>query len=85
MNNKPVQNLQDAFLNYLRKEKIPATVFTTNGYQIKNALIKGFDSFVMIIESDNKQTMIYKHAVSSVAPSAVLNLNAVFHKEDEEQ
>lgn len=68
-------NLQDVLLNQLRKEKILVTVFLTNGFQLKGT-IKGFDNFVVILESEGKQQMIYKHAISTLAPSKPVNLNA---------
>ncbi|MBT3319562.1 MAG: RNA chaperone Hfq [Clostridia bacterium] len=60
--------LQDVFLNQVRKEKVVVTIHLTNGYQIKG-VIKGFDNFIIILESEGKQLMIYKHAVSTVSPS----------------
>lgn len=68
-------NLQDVLLNQLRKEKILVTVFLTNGFQIKGT-IKGFDNFVVILESEGKQQMIYKHAISTLVPSKPVNLSA---------
>lgn len=68
-------NLQDVLLNQLRKEKILITVFLTNGFQLKG-IIKGFDNFVVILESEGKQQMIYKHAISTLMPSKPVNLNA---------
>ena len=65
--NKPM-NLQDAFLNSARKAKVPVTIHVTNGYQIKNAIITGYDSFVVTAEVGNEQMMIYKHAISTVTP-----------------
>lgn len=65
---KPQINLQDAFLNQVRKENIPVTVFLINGFQLKG-LVKGFDNFTVILESDGKQMMIYKHAISTISPS----------------
>jgi len=61
-------NLQDAFLNQVRKEKTNITVFLVNGFQIKG-YVKGFDNYIIILEGDNKQNMIYKHAVSTIIPS----------------
>ena len=61
------QNLQDAFLNYIRREKIPVTLFLMNGFQLRG-VITGFDNFVVILVTDNKQQMIYKHAISTLAP-----------------
>lgn len=65
--NKNQINLQDAFLNLVRKEKAPVTVFLINGFQIKG-IVKGFDNFTVIVEIDGKQQLIYKHAISNVAP-----------------
>ena len=69
-----VINLQDVLLNQLRKDKISIVVFLTNGFQLKG-IIKGFDNFVVIIESEGKQQMIYKHAISTLVPSKPVNLN----------
>ena len=63
--------LQDVFLNVVRRDKIPVIVHLTNGYQIKG-LVKGFDNFVVIILNDDKQTMIYKHAISTITPTKPL-------------
>ena len=63
-----ILNLQDVILNQVRKEKIPVTVFLTNGFQFKG-LVKGFDNFIVLVESEGKQQMIYKHAISTVIPS----------------
>ncbi|MEG3070685.1 MAG: RNA chaperone Hfq [Peptococcaceae bacterium] len=64
---KPQINLQDAFLNQVRKESIPVTMFLINGFQLKG-IVKGFDNFTVILESDGKQLMVYKHAISTVSP-----------------
>ena len=61
--------LQDAVLYTILKEKIPVEVFITNGYHIANAKIVGFDSYCMVIETGSNQTLIYKHAISSIVPS----------------
>lgn len=61
-------NLQDTFLNNARKEKISLTIHVTNGFQIKNAKILGYDNFVVILECEGKQMMLYKHAISSMTP-----------------
>ena len=68
-------NLQDAFLNSARKSKTPVTSHVTNGYQIKNALITGYDNFVVTVEADGTQMMIYKSAISTVTPNARININ----------
>jgi host factor-I protein len=66
--NKPVINLQDAFLNQVRKEGIAVTIYLVNGFQIRG-LVKGFDNFTVIIDSEGKQEMVYKHAVSTIIPA----------------
>ncbi len=60
------QNLQDAYLNQLRKERINLTVFLVNGVRLKG-VIKGFDSFVILLKDANQQ-LIYKHAISTIIP-----------------
>lgn len=65
-------NLQDAFLNQMRKEGIQTTVYLINGFQLKGT-VKGFDNFTVIIDSDGKQMLIYKHAVSTVTPMRPVN------------
>ena len=62
--------LQDTFLNQIRKDHIPVTIHLTNGFQLRG-MIRGFDNFIVILESDGKQMMIYKHAIS-VTPARPL-------------
>lgn len=61
------ENLQDLFLNEIRKEHTMVTVFLMNGFQLKG-FVTGFDSFVVTVISEGKQQMIYKHAISTVIP-----------------
>ena len=67
------QNLQDAFLNYIRREKIPVTLFLMNGFQMRGS-VTGFDSFTVVLLSEGRQQMIYKHAISTVAPARPVSL-----------
>ncbi len=67
------QNLQDAFLNQARRERVTVTVFLVNGFQLRGT-VRGFDSFVVFVDSDGKQQMIYKHAISTIAPARNLSL-----------
>ncbi len=67
------QNLQDAFLNFIRREKIPVTLFLMNGFQLRG-VVRSFDSFVVLIDADGRQQMIYKHAISTVAPARPVSL-----------
>ena len=66
-------NLQDIFLNQARKEKIPITVFLTNGFQFKG-MVRGFDEYTVIVDSDGKQELIYKHAISTIIPSRPVSI-----------
>ena len=66
--------MQDTFLNQLRKNEVFVTVFLLNGFQLKG-LIKSYDNFTVLLESDGKQHLIYKHAISTFAPSKRVELN----------
>ena len=66
-----LQNLQDLFLNQARRERMLVTLFLMNGFQLRG-IIRGFDAFVVIVDSDGKQQMIYKHAISTVVPARSL-------------
>lgn len=65
-------NLQDAFLNQVRKENNFVTIFLINGFQLKG-MVKGFDNFTVILESEGKQMMVYKHAISTISPLRPVN------------
>jgi len=65
-------NLQDVFLNKTRKDNISITIYLINGYQLKG-FVKGFDNYTIIFDSDGKQQMIYKHAISTIVPSKTIN------------
>ena len=69
-------NLQDAILNEVRRERVPVTLFLMNGFQLRGT-ITGFDSFVVVLVTDGKQQMIYKHAISTLAPIRPLKAAAV--------
>jgi host factor-I protein len=60
-------NIQDVFLNYVRKKRISVTVYLVNGVKLEG-LVKGFDNFVVILKDDS-QKMIYKHAISTIEPA----------------
>ena len=68
-------NLQDAILNEVRRDRVPVTLFLMNGFQLRG-VITGFDSFVVVLVSDGKQQMIYKHAISTLAPFRTLKAAA---------
>lgn len=67
MNNKTTMNLQDVFLNQCRKDHISVTIYLTNGFQFRG-MIKGFDNFTVILDSDGKQQLVFKHAISTIIP-----------------
>ncbi|HHT64229.1 MAG: RNA chaperone Hfq [Bacillota bacterium] len=66
-------NLQDFFLNQLRKDNTGVTIFLVNGFQIKG-FVRGFDSFTVVMDVDGKQQMVYKHAISTIMPNKPVNL-----------
>lgn len=76
-------NLQDVFLNAARKEKIPVTLYLTNGFQFRG-MVKGFDSYTVVLDSEGRQNLIYKHAISTVTPSRPIALLDKAMEEDEE-
>ena len=72
MNNsgsKPAMNLQDSFLNHVRKENLGVIIYLINGFQIR-----GFDNFTVIIENEGKQQLVYKHAISTISPAANITI-----------
>ncbi|PKM50665.1 MAG: RNA chaperone Hfq [Firmicutes bacterium HGW-Firmicutes-7] len=66
-------NLQDVFLNQVRKDKTSILIYLTNGFQLKG-IVRGFDNFIVILETEGKQQMIYKHAISTIIPSKEVQL-----------
>ena len=68
-------NLQDAILKEVRRDKVPVTLFLMNGFQLRGT-ITGFDSFVEVLVTEGKQQMIYKHAISTLAPMKPLKAAA---------
>lgn len=67
------QNLQDVILNQARRDKVPVTLFLVNGFQLRGN-VRGFDNFTVIVESDEKQQMIYKHAISTLVLGRQIDL-----------
>ena len=68
-------NLQEAILKECRREHVPVTLFLMNGFQLRG-IITGHDNFVVVLVSDGKQQMIYKHAISTLAPMKPLKAAA---------
>jgi host factor-I protein len=69
-----IQNLQETFLNQARCSKQQVLLFLVNGFQLRG-VVTGFDSFVVVLETDGKQQLIYKHAISTIVPSRNIPLN----------
>lgn len=63
-----IANIQDNFLNQIRKENIPVVVYLVNGFQIRG-MVRAFDNYTVVIESEGKMQLIYKHAVSTFTPA----------------
>lgn len=82
MNKSPI-NLQDTFLNQVRKENMPVIIYLVNGFQLKG-IVRGFDNYVVVLDFEGKQQMIYKHAISTVMPMRPINLVAAANASTEE-
>lgn len=67
------QNLQDVFLNHVRKQKVPVTVFLVNGVKLQG-ILTWFDNFCVLLRRDGQSQLVYKHAISTIMPSQPINL-----------
>ncbi len=70
---KQILNLQDTFLNLARKERIGVTMYLMNGVKMTGT-VRGFDSFIVVLESGGVQNAVYKHAISTMIPARAINL-----------
>ena len=70
-----MENLQDQFLNEVRREHLAVTTFLVNGFQLRGT-VTGFDNFVVLMNVDGKQQMIYKHAISTMVPFRAVKMDA---------
>jgi len=73
MSSDKSQNLQDRFLNHVRKSKLPVTVFLVNGVKLQG-VISWFDNFCVLLRRDGHVQLVYKHAISTVMPSQPIQL-----------
>ena len=71
------QNLQDIFLNQARREKQMVTMFLINGFQLRGT-VRGFDNFTVVLETEGKQQLIYKHAISTIVPQRSIDFGEMF-------
>ena len=68
------ENLQDRFLNQARKDRTMVTLFLMNGFQLRGTIIS-FDQFAVLVQSDGRQNLIYKHAISTIQPAEMVKMN----------
>jgi host factor-I protein len=73
MAGEKAQNLQDTFLNYVRKNKIPLTIFLVNGVKLQG-VVTWFDNFCVLLRRDGHSQLVYKHAISTIMPGAPVQL-----------
>ena len=73
MSSERSQNVQDVFLNHVRKEKTPVTIFLMNGVKLQG-VITWFDNFCILLRRDRHSQLVYKHAISTVMPSGPIQL-----------
>lgn len=66
-------NLQDIFLTKARRERVPVTLFLMNGFQLRG-ILTGFDTFVVVLDTDGRQQVIFKHAISTIVPARAVDL-----------
>ena len=66
-------NLQETFLTKAKRERVPVTLFLMNGFQLRG-ILTGFDAFAVVLDSDGKQQLIYKHAISTMVPIRPIDL-----------
>ena len=74
-------NLQDVLLTQARREHMAVTVFLTNGFQLKG-IVRGFDCFIVVLDTEGRQQIIYKHAISTIIPARPIQFEPADKKED---
>ena len=78
------QNLQDAFLNHVRKAKVPVTIFLINGVKLQG-VITWFDNFCVLLRRDGQSQLVYKHAISTIVPGRAVNFSSAGDTPDSEE
>jgi host factor-I protein len=81
MPGEKAQNLQDSFLNHVRKHKVPVTIFLVNGVKLQG-VITWFDNFCLLLRRDAQSQLVYKHAISTIMPGAPIQLFDPEHVDD---
>jgi host factor-I protein len=83
MSNEKKQNLQDAFLNAVRKARTPLTIFLVNGVKLQG-VVTWFDNFCVLLRRDGQAQLVYKHAISTIMPAGPVTLFEIGMGEDPE-
>lgn len=78
------QSVQDVFLNYIRKQKTPVTVFLVNGVKLQG-IVTWFDNFSVLLRRDGHTQLVYKHAISTIMPSTPVQLFEPDSKDDADE
>ena len=73
MASERTQNLQDTFLNYVRKNKVPLTIFLVNGVKLQG-VVTWFDNFCVLLRRDGHSQLVYKHSISSIMPGQQIQM-----------
>ena len=73
MGSEKTQNLQDTFLNYVRKNKVPLTIFLVNGVKLQG-VVTWFDNFCVLLRRDGHSQLVYKHAISTIMPGQPIQM-----------
>ena len=76
------KNLQDTFLNHIRKQKMPVTIFLVNGIKLQG-VVTWFDSFCVLLRRDGQSQLVYKHAISTIMPGQQIQLFDKMDSDDE--
>ena len=76
------KNLQDTFLNHIRKQKIPVTIFLVNGIKLQG-VVTWFDNFCVLLRRDGQSQLVYKHAISTIMPGQQIQLFDKVENDDE--
>ena len=83
MSNDKKQNLQDIFLNAVRKSKTPLTIFLVNGVKLQG-VVTWFDNFCVLLRRDGQSQLVYKHAISTIMPAQPVQLYEPDPESDDE-
>ena len=78
------QNVQDVFLNHIRKNKVPVTIFLVNGVKLQG-IVTWFDNFSVLLRRDAHSQLVYKHAISTIMPASPVQLFEGSREEGQEE